>query len=95
MDEKTAEEKTGGQPTPAVPAPEPPKAAEVVLNGPRTEREVQLEKDLETERSARKKIETDNAQLQDELHRLTTPAVPAPVKDRPSCRRGPLGVRTQ
>lgn len=89
-----AKETTANPPTPAPPPPppEPPAAAQVVVNGTRTEREIQLEADLEAERNSRKKVECDNAQLQDELHRLATPAVP-PAKDRPSCRRGPLGVR--
>lgn len=88
----------GGEvPAPNTAATEP-QAAQVVVSGDKTEREVQLEKDLEQELGARKKIESDNAQLQDELHRLTAPpstrVPPAAPKERPSCRRGPLGVRT-
>lgn len=76
------------------PAPAPPAAAAAVLSGDKTEKELQLEKELESERSARKKVELDNAQLSDELHRAKAgPAVPPPVKQRPSCKRGPLGVR--
>lgn len=104
---ETLSEKGGGEnPAPAQPpspppaTPEPPAAAQVVLTGSKSEREIQLEKDLETERNARKKVECDHAQLQDELHRLTapapgSPAVPPPVRARPSCKRGPLGVRTK
>jgi hypothetical protein len=75
------------------PSPAPPPAAQTVETGDKTEKEVKLAKELEDERAARKKVELDNAQLQDELHRATSPAVPAP-RQRPSCKRGPLGVRT-
>ena len=81
-------------PPPAPPAPPP--AAEIVLTGEKTERELQLEKDLEAERQSRNKIELDNAQLQDEVHRLKSlpPSAPAdPIKPRRK-KRGPLGVRT-
>ena len=92
-------------PPPAPPAPPspppaplaaPPPAAEIVLTGEKTERELQLEKDLEAERQSRKKIELDNAQLQDEVHRLKSPPPPTPadpIKPRRK-KRGPLGVRT-
>jgi hypothetical protein len=62
-----------------------------VVTGEKTERELQLEKDLETEREAKKRVELDNAQLQDKVHRLQSPPVP---DDPPAPRkRGPLGVR--
>jgi hypothetical protein len=83
-------------PSPNPPA-DPPPAAAVVLTGEKTERELQLEKDLEAERQSRKKVELDNAQLQDEVHRLTTPEPPAPnppaPKPRPARKHGPLGIR--
>jgi hypothetical protein len=63
-----------------------------VVNGDKTERELQLEKDLAAERQAKKKVELDNAQMQDELHRMRT--APAPTTADPAPRkRGPLGVR--
>lgn len=62
------------------------------MTGQKTERELQLEKDLETERQAKKKVELDNAQLQDENHRLKTPPSP-PTDPKPRRKkRGPLGV---
>jgi hypothetical protein len=95
---RTPAELANANPSPPPPSnPQPPAAALVVVTGERTEREVQLERELETERATRKKVECDNAQLSDELHRLATPAVPPAAKPsaRPSCRRGPLGVRTE
>jgi len=44
-----------------------------------------------TERQAKKKVELDNAQLQDENHRLKTPPPADPPKPRRK-KRGPLGV---
>ena len=88
-------------PPPAPPAPPPappaapPPAAEVVLTGEKNERELQLEKDLEAERQSRKKTELDNAQLQDEVHRLKSPPAPSPADPKPRRKkRGILGVRT-
>lgn len=49
---------------------EPPPAAVVVLNGSRTEREIALESELEKERHARRKAETEAAYTQDELAKL-------------------------
>lgn len=73
----------GGDQTPApAPAPAAPPAAAAVVNG-KTERELQLEKDLESERAARKKSETDAAYLQDENRRLKEiPTPAAPKKSR-------------
>ena len=69
--------------TPALapqPAPAAPPAAAAVING-KTESEVNLEKQLEEERNARKKAETDAAHLQDENFRLKqSQAEPAPEK---------------
>lgn len=78
-------------PTSPGPAAPPPVAA-IVVNGDKTERELQLEKDLAAERQAKKQVELDNAQMQDELHRMKTPPTPAPVNPPPR-KRGPLGVR--
>lgn len=90
---------------PPSPTPEPPPAAAVVLGGNKSERELQLAKELDQERAARKKVELDNAQLQDEVHRLTAPAPAASTsagpgddaaptaRPRAARRRGPLGVR--
>jgi hypothetical protein len=84
-----------GDPQPT-PEPEAPAAAATVVNGDKNERVTQLAKELEDERAARKRVELDNAQLQDEVHRLTAPA-PAPVTPQPPRprprKRGPLGVR--
>lgn len=44
-----------------------------MLAGERTERELQLEKELADERAARKNAEMDAAQLLDENQRLKTP----------------------
>jgi len=58
-----------------------------VLTGQRTERELSLETELETERSShgktakeKKERETKIAELEDELHRLRHPARPAEKK---------------
>jgi len=84
-------------PPPAPPSgepgtPAPPPVSEIVLTAPKNEREVQLEKELEAERQSRKKVELDNAQLQDQLHQLKSP--PAPT-DPPRKKSGPLGVRVK
>lgn len=71
-------------PPPAPPPPAPPPAATVVGNATRSEREIQLETDLETERKAKKDREVRISELEDENHRLrsvpptTAPAAPAP-----------------
>jgi hypothetical protein len=91
MSEPTTDPPADPTPPGPTPTPEPPPAAKIVVTGEKTERELQLEKDLETERQAKKKVELDNAQLQDKVHRLSTPPAPA---DPPAPRkRGPLGVR--
>jgi hypothetical protein len=72
-------------PTPApAPAAAPPPAAVVVLEGTKTEREIQLEKDLETERLARRKAETDAAYAQDEFRRLKEIPMPPPPNPKKS-----------
>lgn len=65
-------------PTPA-PAPAAPPAATSVVNG-KTESEVNLECQLEEERTARKKAETDAAYLSDENRRLKE--VPPPTEKK-------------
>lgn len=67
---------SGGAPTEQKPAPAPdpvpaipPPAATGVVNG-RTENEANLERELEEERNKRKKVETDNAHLEDEVRTL-------------------------
>lgn len=56
----------------------PPSAAKVVLEGPKTERELALERQLEEERKGRKAAETDAAHLQDENRRLKDVPTPEP-----------------
>lgn len=55
-------------PAPAVPPNAPPAAAAVVTG--KTERELQLEKDLQEAQAGRKKAETDASYLADENRRL-------------------------
>jgi hypothetical protein len=56
---------------PAQPAqPAAPPAAVIVNHGERTEREIVLERELQTEKLARKKAETDAGYAQDEARRL-------------------------
>lgn len=69
-------------------APAAPPAAEVVRTGQRSEREIALQAELETERESHAKTakekkdrETRIAELEDELHRLKQP-LPAPARDR-------------
>lgn len=63
-----------------------PPAAAIVVSGDRSERERQLESELEEERKQRKKAETNAAHHQDEARRLKeaglrpTPPTPAPDK---------------
>jgi hypothetical protein len=80
-------------PPPPDPPAAPPPVAEIVLTGEKTERELQLEKDLDSERNSRKKVELDNTQLQEQVHRLKSPPPPdAPPKPRRK-KRTPLGVQ--
>ena len=58
-------------PTPPAPAPDPaPPATKIVVEGTRTEREIELERTLENERTARRKAETDASYHADEARRL-------------------------
>lgn len=61
------------------PVAAPPPAAAVVIAGERTEKEVQLEKELELERQARRKAEFDAGFAQDELRRLKDVVKPVPA----------------
>ena len=59
--------------------------ATTVLQGEITEETERLRVQLEQERNARRRVEMDLSQVQDELHRLTTPPTspqpaPAPAK---------------
>ena len=74
---------------PPAPAPPPaaPPAAKVVVTGQRTEREIALESDLETEKRThaqtakeKKDRELKIAELEDQLHKLREPPRPAPEK---------------
>lgn len=72
---------------PASVAPAAPTAAKVVLTGQKTERELSLETELDSERNSHAKTakekkdrETRIAELEDELHRLRHPAKPKEEK---------------
>ena len=74
----------GGNPPPPEPTPpasparpEPPPAASVVLSAARSEKEVNLEAELEAERTARKDREQRINQLEDENRQLKTVTKPA------------------
>jgi len=74
---------TSERPT-SPPLPAPPPAAQVVATGPKTERELDLEKHLALSESARKKAETDASYLADENRRLKEiPRAPRQVARRP------------
>ncbi|MCX6922668.1 MAG: hypothetical protein NT154_05550 [Verrucomicrobia bacterium] len=70
-DETISTTPTTPPPAPAsVPEPTPPPAAVIVVNGTKTERELELERDLQTERDARRKAEVDASYAQDKARRL-------------------------
>jgi colicin import membrane protein len=78
-------------PPPAPPAPAAPPAAHTVATAQRTEREISLQAELDTERTRhattaaeKKDRETRIAELEDELHRLKATPTPAPRKRKPS-----------
>lgn len=58
------------QPASEAPAPAAPPAAQVVITAKRTEREVQLEQELEVVKLTQKQREQRINQLEDENHRL-------------------------
>jgi hypothetical protein len=55
---------------PTAPVPAPPPAATTVLDGTKSERELQLEQELATAAEAKKNLEIRNSQLEDENHLL-------------------------
>jgi hypothetical protein len=59
-------------PTPEAPPPPPaaPPATKIVVEGSKTEREIDLERRLEAEAAARRKAETDASYYADEARRL-------------------------
>ncbi len=67
-----------------------PPAATIVVNSPKDERETNLEVELQKERDARKKAETDAAHLADENQRLKE-LRKLEKSDRPAKRRGGFG----
>lgn len=74
----------GAPGNPPTPEPAAPPAARAVLNGPRTEREVSLEAELEAERNSHGKTAKEKKdrevrinELEDELRRLKNPPPPA------------------
>lgn len=71
--------------TEARPAAAPPPAASLVIDGEKSERELQLERDLETERDRAKKAEIIAAEWQDKA--TTLKEIPAPPKP-PKVKRG-------
>ena len=72
--------KTEGRPSedpPDPPPPLPPPAAcKIVVEGQKTEREMRLEADLDTERKRTKGLESKNAELEDTVSRLRGPREP-------------------
>lgn len=80
--------------TGSVELPAGPPAAETVLNGTRSEREIELEQELEAERQRRVKTEAEKierertiAELQDQLHALRNPPKPSKADDRSELER--------
>jgi hypothetical protein len=66
---------------PPTPPPAAPPAATTVLQGTKSERELQLEEENKRLLDEKKKVEVKAAELEDENHRLKTPATPpAPAK---------------
>lgn len=63
---------------PPPPAPAPPPAATTVLEGTRTERELELEKKLADEQDGRKNDQLRNMELEDENRRLKQIPTEAP-----------------
>lgn len=85
MDPNTPTAPPADPPAPTDPPAEPP-ATRVVLNAEKSERELNLEKELADEKSARKQVEMKAAELEDQNSQLkkiptNTPA-PTPNKRR-------------
>lgn len=68
------------------PAVAKPPAAETVIAAEVTEETLRLRTELETERAARKKVESDHASVTDEFHRY---------KDATEARATPIPVRVK
>jgi hypothetical protein len=68
-------------PPPAAPAPAAPPAAETVLKGTRSERELQLEEDVKKKDETIKHRETRISELEDENHRLKQVPSPTPAPE--------------
>jgi|SRR6185312_11863491 len=82
--EKPAEEK---EPKPAAPV-----AAKIVANG-KSEKEIELEQQLEAEKKRLKKLETDVAHLQDENKTLREVGLrPEPPKPQPKASSWTSGI---
>lgn len=83
-------------PQPAAPPPNPtptaPPAARTVLDGDRTERELELIEENKRKDETIKNRETKISELEDRLHQLTTPSTsPAPEPgDEDACRWRPF-----
>lgn len=93
-------------PTPAPASPPPPDnpgtpAARIVATGERTEREIDLESELEAERTShattaaeKKAREIRVAELEDELHRLKTAGAVPPRTATPAPARAASGSKS-
>lgn len=75
-------------------APAPPPVAKIVVSTARTEREMQLERDLESERERAKRAEMLAAQKTDEFHRYKTAVEsPRPMPKAEDDDEGPFGFK--
>ena len=88
----------GTPPAPATPPPAepaaPPPAAKIVVTAEKTERELQLERDLEAERKRAKDAEMLAAQKTDEFHRYKTAVEsPRPMPKAEDDDEGPFGFK--
>ena len=83
----------GGEPTATPPPPEggtpnpaPPPATKIVVEGTKTEREIELERKLADTEAAKRKAETDASYHADEARKLrefqSAPPITAPVKPK-------------
>ena len=84
-------------PAPAPPVPAQPVAAQIVVTGTKSEREIELEAELDKERQAHATTATEKKaheqrinELEDERRRLMDPPRPAPVP-----RSAPKSKRTR
>lgn len=67
---------------PANPTPAAPPAAKLVEEGAASEETLQLRRDLETERKARRDAETKAAEAERDRQNLLTPPAPKPEKPK-------------